>query len=225
MSAATALIADDLKVFLFVAKTFLEGRGIEVLTAENGRRALELARARRPRLILLDLMLPEMDGAEACAAMRRDLSLAFTPIIIMSSTGGPENRDRCLQAGCTNFVVKPQKPGDLLTIIARILSIRERKPTRMPVIFSEAGPDEGPQLVGRAGNLSGTGLLLLAGKPIRTGSLLNLEFVVPGTGHTIKVRAKVTHVNQDSEGTYGAGVHFLGLSETDQEHIVGYVSA
>src|SRR5712691_10081571 len=187
MSPPTALIADDLKMFLLIAKTFLEGRGIGVFTAENGAKALELARARHPRLILLDLMMPVMDGAAACAEMRRDPAMAFTPIIIMGATSTPDIRDRCLQAGCTNFVVKPQKPGDLLTIIARILSVRQRKPARMPVVFSEAGSVEGPQQVGKAGNLSGTGMLLLAGKPIRAGSLLNLEFVVPGTGHTVKV--------------------------------------
>ncbi len=225
MSPPTALIADDLKMFLLVAKTFLEGRGIGVFTAENGAKALELARTRRPRLILLDLMMPVMDGADACAEMRRDPAMAFTPIIIMSATGGPEIRDRCLKAGCTNFVVKPPKPGDLLAIIAKILSVRQRKPTRMPVVFSEGGPVEGPQQVGRAGNLSGTGMLLLAGKPIRTGSLLNLEFVVPGTNQTIRVQGKVARVDQDTEGTYGAGVHFLGLSETDQQQIVSYVSA
>jgi len=45
----------------------------------------------------------------------------------------------------TNFIVEPQKPGDLLTIIARILSVRQRKPARMPVVYGEAGPAEGPQ--------------------------------------------------------------------------------
>jgi len=225
MSPPTALIADDLKMFLLIAKTFLEGRGIGVFTAENGARALELARARHPRLVLLDLMMPVMDGADACGEMRRDPAMAFTPIIIMSATGGPEIRDRCLKAGCTNFVVKPQKPGDLLTIIARILAVRQRKPTHMSVVFGEAGPVEGKQQVGKAGNVSGTGMLLLTGKPIRAGSLLNLEFVVPGTGHTVKVQAKVARVDQDTEGTYGAGLHFAGLSEADQKQIVGYVSA
>jgi CheY-like chemotaxis protein len=225
MSATATLIADDLKLFLQVARTFLVRRGFEVLTAENGVKALELARARHPRLILLDLVMPDMDGVEACAAMRRDPSLAFTPILIMSATGSPEIRDRCLKAGCTNFVVKPEKPEELLTIIARILSVRERKVTHMTVIFNEVSPTEGRQVVGRAGNLSGTGLLLLAGKPVSAGSLLHLEFVIPGTNHTLEVRGKVMRVSRDSEGTYGAGVHFIDVSQTDQQRIVEYVSS
>jgi CheY-like chemotaxis protein len=225
MSAPTALIADDLEIFLQVAKTFLAGRGIQVLTAANGKTALDLARARRPRLILLDLMMPEMDGADACAAMRRDPALAFTPIIIMSATGNQEIRDRCVKSGCTNFVVKPPRPAELLAIIARVLAVRERKPTRMSVVYSEAGAADAPHLVGRAGNLSGTGMLLLAAKPIEVGSVLHLEFVVPGTAETIRTQAKVARVSRDPEGTYGAGVHFLALTEADQRRILSYVSA
>ncbi len=81
MAATTVLIADDLKTFLKIEKTFMTRAGFEVLTAENGERAVELAYDKHPRLILLDLEMPEMDGAAACAAMRRDPGLAYTPIL------------------------------------------------------------------------------------------------------------------------------------------------
>jgi CheY-like chemotaxis protein len=225
MSATTALVVDDLKMFLEVARLYLERRGFQVLTAENGAKAVELARARHPRLILLDLLMPAMDGAEACAAMRRDPTLAFTPIVIMSATGGPEIRQRCLQAGCSNFVVKPSRTEDLLGVIARILSVRERKVTHTTVIFGEVAIDPGPQLVGKAGNISGTGMLLLSGKPIRVGSLLQLEFVLPNGSRTVRTKAKVLRVSQDTEGTYGAGLHFMDLDPDDQQQIVRFVSS
>jgi CheY-like chemotaxis protein len=225
MSASAVLIADDLEIFLEVAKAFLGQRGFEVLTAANGTKALELARARRPRLILLDLVMPEMDGAAACVAMRRDPSLAFTPILIMSATGSAEIRDRCLKSGCTNFVVKPRKAAEFLNIIAQILSVRERRLTRTTVIFHEVAPTEGRQLVGMAGNLSGTGMLLLTDKPVRAGSALQLEFVVPNTQHTIKAQGKVLRVSQNSEGTYGAGLHFIDLGPAEQKLIVDFVSS
>jgi len=225
MNTGSVLIADDLKEYLLIAKTFMAQRGFEVLTAENGSRALALARARQPRLILLDLMMPEMDGTEACAGMRREPSLAFTPIIIMSATGSREIRERCLQAGCTNFVVKPEKPHDLLNILANVLSVRERKVTRMTVIFSEAAPMAGRQMIGMAGNLSGTGMLLLSDKVVRAGSLLDLEFVVPKSNHTVGVQGKVLRVNQNTQGTYGAGVHFMGLSEPDQQKILAFITS
>src|SRR5688572_20495818 len=121
MAATTVLIADDVKTFLKIEKTFLTRAGFEVLTAENGLKAVEIARARCPRIILLDLTMPEMDGATACAEMRREPSLAFTPILIMSATGSPEIRALCLDSGCTEFVVKPDKPEKLLELVARML--------------------------------------------------------------------------------------------------------
>ena len=225
MPATTVLIADDLKTFLRIEKTFLTRAGFEVIAAENGKRAVELALDRHPRLILLDLEMPEMDGAAACAAMRREPSLAFTPILIMSATGGPEVRDRCLKAGCTEFVVKPEKPEALLELVARMLLERQRKVARMTVLYNEAGAAGGRQVVGMASNLSGTGLFLSTGRPVRAGLVLQLEFLIPKSNHTVTVKGKVTRVTQNTEGTYEAGVHFIDLSQSDQRQILDYISS
>jgi CheY-like chemotaxis protein len=225
MPATTVLIADDLKIFLKIEKTFLTRAGFEVLTAENGERAVELALDRHPRLILLDLEMPEMDGAAACAAMRRESSLAFTPILIMSATGRPEIRDRCLKAGCTEFAVKPENPEKLLELVARMLLTSQRKIARMTVVYNEAETAGARQVVGMASNLSGTGLLLSTGKPVRAGVLLDLEFLIPKSGHTVTTKGKVTRVTQNAEGTYEAGVHFIGLSQADQQKILAYISS
>ncbi len=151
MRGAAVLIADDLRLFLEIEKSFLVRAGFEVLTAENGERAVELARQRRPTLILLDQHMPGMDGAAACAAMRREPSLAFTPIIIMSASSFPEIQERCLEAGCT-------------------------------------------------------------------------EFVVPKNHQTVRPKGKVTRANQNTEGAYEAGIHFVEVSLRDQELILDYVT-
>jgi len=225
MAITTVLIADDLKTFLKIEKTFLTRAGFEVLTAENGARAVELARDRHPRLILLDLEMPEMDGAAACAEMRREPSLAFTPILIMSVTGSPEIRDRCLQAGCTEFVVKPENPEKLLELVARMLLAQQRKVARMTILYNEAGTASGRQVMGMASNLSGTGLFLSTGRPVRTGLVLQLEFLIPKSTHTVTVKGKVTRVTQNAEGTYEAGIHFIDLSQSDQQQILNYISS
>src|SRR3989449_6133338 len=127
MGATSVLIADSLKTLLQIENTFLMRAGVEVLTAEDGARAVELAREKVPRLILLDLEMRRMDGAAACAAMRRGLSLAFTPILIMSGIDSPEIRDRCLRGGCTQFVGKPPETHTLLAIAPGMPSGKERK--------------------------------------------------------------------------------------------------
>lgn len=225
MAATTVLIADDVKLFLKIEKTFLTRAGFEVITAENGQRALELARERRPRLIILDLLMPEMDGATACAEMRREPYLAYTPILIMSATGSPELRDLCLQSGCTQFVVKPDKPEKLLELVARMLLARQRKPGRMTILYSEAGTAGGRQSMGMAGNLSGTGLFLSTSKPVRVGMVLQLEFLIPKSTHTVTAKGTVTRVTQNAEDTYEAGVHFVEMSQADQQQILIYTAS
>ncbi len=225
MATITVLIADSLKALPQIEKTFLMRAGVEVLTAENGARAVELAREKVPRLILLDLEMPQMDGAAACAAMRRDLSLAVTPILIMSGTDSPVIRDRCLRSGCTEFVVKPRSPEDLLAIVVRILSVRERKALRVRVVFNVRGESNRDRVLGKATNLSATGLLLLSDKTLPLGSVIELEFAVPKTDHPVKVKGRVVRVGWIPDGTCEAGIHFIDLSQTDQQEILDFTSS
>jgi CheY-like chemotaxis protein len=221
----TVLIADDLKFFLEVESTYLKRGGFEVISAESGDQAVQLASTRRPSLVLLDLEMPKMDGAAACAAMRRDPLLGATPIIIMSATGTPENRERCLKAGCTEFVIKPQKPEELLGIVARILKLRHRESDRITVLFNVTGTHGGRQVVGRAANLSSGGLMLETPSPIAVGSMLELEFFLPKIRHAVKVKAEVLRADSAAEGGHRAAVRFIGLTQADQEQILDFLSS
>lgn len=225
LAAITVLIADNLKALLEIEKNFLMRAGFEVLTAESGSRAVEVAREKVPRLILLDLEMPEMDGAAACAAMRREPLLAQTPIIIMSATDSPDIRGRCIKAGCTDFVAKPRKPEELLEVVARSLSIGERKALRVRVTFKVAVDVDRRRLMGKASNLSATGLLLISDTTLPLGSVLPLEFVVPRTDRPVKVRGKVVRVGWNADGTCEAGIHFIDLSQTDQQQILNFTSS
>jgi CheY-like chemotaxis protein len=225
LSRFTVLIADDLKFFLEVEKTFLQRGGFNVLTAESGQKAIEIAAQEKPHLILLDLEMPQMDGAAACAAMRKDPLLTDTPIILMSATGTPENRERCLKAGCTEFVVKPQKPEELLGLVARILTVRKREADRITVIFNVTGTHGARQVVGQARNLAVGGLLLETSAPLSVGSVLSLEFFLPKIRYAVKVKAEVTHATPGRDGAQQVGVRFIDLSQDDQEQILEYVSS
>jgi CheY-like chemotaxis protein len=219
VAAITVLITDNIKGLLQIEKNFLMRAGFEVLTAENGPKALELARDRAPRLVLLDLEMPELDGAAACAAMRREASLAQTPIIIMSAADSPEIRERCREAGCTEFVAKPRKPADLLAIVARTLSIGERRALRVSVIFKVTAELNDRRLPGKATNLSATGLLFLGETTMPLGALLGLEFLLPKLNQRIKLKGKVVRVGWLKDGTCEAGIHFTEVSEADRQTI------
>jgi len=225
LAKVTVLIADDLKFFLEIEKSYLRRGGFEVLTATSGEEAVEVARRRQPHLVLLDLEMPKMDGAAACAAMRAVASLQATPIIIMSATGTTQNRERCLKAGCTEFVAKPEKPDELLGIVARILSIKKREAKRITVVFNVTGTHASRQVIGQAKDLGGKGLLLETSTAISVGSVLELEFYLPGTRSQVKVKAKVVRAGKTADGAPQAGVEFIDLSQADQEAILDYVTS
>jgi len=225
LAKVTVLIADDLKFFLEIEKTYLQRGGFEVLTATTGEEAVALAQKRQPHLVLIDLEMPKMDGAAACAAMRRVASLQATPIIIMSATGTEQNRERCVKAGCTEFVAKPEKPDELLGIVARILSIKKREAKRITVVFNVTGTHASRQIIGQAKDLGEKGLLLESSTAISVGSVLDLEFYLPGTRAQVKAKAKVVRSVKGPDGTPLAGLEFIDLSQADQAAILDYVTS
>jgi len=225
LAKVTVLIADDLKFFLEIEKSYLQRGGFEVLTATSGEEAVDIAQKRQPNLVLLDLEMPKMDGVAACAAMRKVAVLQATPIIIMSATGTPQNRERCLKAGCTEFVAKPEKPDELLGIVARILSIKKREAKRITVVFNVTGTHASRQVIGQAKDLGERGLLLETSTAISVGSVLELEFYLPGTRSQVKVKAKVVRAGKTPEGAPQAGIEFIDLSQADQEAILDYVTS
>jgi CheY-like chemotaxis protein len=225
LAKVTVLIADDLKFFLETEKSYLQRGGFDVLTALSGEEAVAVAAKKQPHLVLLDLEMPKMDGAAACAEMRKVPALQATPIIIMSATGTPQNRERCMKAGCTEFVAKPEKPEELLGMVARILAVKRRESQRITVVFNVTGTHASRQVIGQAKDLSQGGLLLETSTAIVVGSVLELEFYLPGTRSQVKVKAKVVRAGKSSEGAHQAGVEFVNLSQSDQEAILDYVTA
>jgi DNA-binding response OmpR family regulator len=98
-----------------LVKLLLEREQFEVLEAANGRDAIEIATRERPDLVIVDLHMPEADGYEAIAALRRDLSLAMMPILVLTSEEGPGIEHRVLELGADDYMVKPFDPDVLLS--------------------------------------------------------------------------------------------------------------
>ncbi|KLU60848.1 transcriptional regulatory protein YycF [Peptococcaceae bacterium CEB3] len=123
------LIEDDVLIQELV-KFNLEKEGFEILVAGDGRRGLELAKARKPHLILLDLMLPDLDGFEVCKILRSDESMAEVPIIILSARGEVVDKVIGLELGADDYVSKPFSTRELSARIrARLRGDRRGKDT------------------------------------------------------------------------------------------------
>jgi type IV pilus assembly protein PilB len=109
------LIVDDDRMIRMLVKLLLEKDGYEVIEGENGLHAVELSRRERPDLMVLDLMMPEMDGFEAIGRLRRDISLATLPVIVLTAESGPDTERRVLELGADDYLIKPFEPGVLLS--------------------------------------------------------------------------------------------------------------
>ncbi len=115
------LVVDDDRITRLAVRLLLEKAGYEVLEGETGTHAVELARRHRPGLLLLDLMMPELDGYQALARIRRDPALAMLPVIVITAEQGPGAERKVLDAGADDYVAKPFDPEILLARVKGVL--------------------------------------------------------------------------------------------------------
>jgi len=115
------LLADDEEDIKMVVQIFLESRGYEVLTAFDGLSALDMIRTEKPDLVLLDVMMPVVNGFEVCTRMKADPEMRDIPVVMLSAMAQSESVDKGLSAGAADYIVKPFEPSALEEVIGKIL--------------------------------------------------------------------------------------------------------
>ncbi len=138
--APRILIVDDEKDIADLVAYNLEKEGYEVLKALDGEKALALVRAKKPALVVLDLMLPGIQGLEVCKRLRRDAESASIPIIMLTAKGEELDRVIGLEVGADDYVTKPFSVKELVARIKAVLrrSDAGRQPEK-PEIFEFKG--------------------------------------------------------------------------------------
>lgn len=114
MSIHRILVVDDSPTDQFVLREMLTRGGYEVAMADTGERALELARSDPPDLILMDVVMPGMNGFQATRSLRRDRVLGQIPVILCSSKNQPTDRVWGLRQGASDYVTKPVREDELI---------------------------------------------------------------------------------------------------------------
>lgn len=104
---ATILLVEDNERNRKLVRTILEFRGHEVIECEDGAPSLELAREHKPALVLMDIQLPTMDGITALGRLRADAETASIPVIAVTASVTPGERDKVVAAGFNGYVAKP----------------------------------------------------------------------------------------------------------------------
>jgi two-component system, OmpR family, alkaline phosphatase synthesis response regulator PhoP len=120
------LIADDEALIrLLIEQTLvdLEDQGVEILTAENGEKALQITREEQPDLIFLDVMMPVMDGFAVCQAIKQDPQMCRAYVVLLTAKGQETDQQRGLQAGADIYMTKPFDPDELYDLAEKVLDL------------------------------------------------------------------------------------------------------
>src|SRR5574337_563176 len=122
MKRKRILLVDDSEVALMTERMILQRAGeYDLLYARNGRQAVEVARNAHPDLILLDVVMPEMTGFEACHALRQDDPTRGIPIILVTTRGEARNVETGFASGCNDYVTKPLNGVELIEKIRGLI--------------------------------------------------------------------------------------------------------
>ncbi|MGD0536086.1 MAG: response regulator [Verrucomicrobiota bacterium] len=173
------LVVDDEPDAVELVEFNLRGAGFDVITAGNGDEALKKARTFAPDLILLDLMLPEVDGLEVCKILRRDPATSAVPIIMLTAKAAELDRVLGLELGADDYVTKPFSPRELVLRVKNLL--RRRTEPDEPADRVQVGdllidvPRHLVSVSGRAVDLTATEFKLLTVLAQRRGRVQSRE--------------------------------------------------
>ena len=117
------LIVDDEVYILHILDFSLGAEGYEVITAADGEEAIERAKKEKPDLVVLDIMMPKVDGFEACRRLKADPETSPIPVILLTAKGREVDRRMGMEVGADDYIVKPFSPNKLIEKIGSFLSV------------------------------------------------------------------------------------------------------
>lgn len=123
MATRTILVADDEPDIVEIVRDYLDRSGFRVITAGDGLTALRLARSERPNLLVLDLMMPEMDGLDVVRVLRSDPATSGLPVIMLTARVEEADRLVGLELGADDYITKPFSPRE---VVARVRAVLRR---------------------------------------------------------------------------------------------------
>lgn len=177
----TVLVVEDEKNILELVKYNLEQEGYRVLTANRGDLGLDLALKQKPDLVILDLMLPEIDGIEICKTLKQNEKTFSIPIIMLTAKGQEADRVVGLELGADDYVTKPFSPRELMARVKAVLRRMQEKPKKETVKIGALEIDFAKHLValkGKTVELTSKEYTLLKTLIEANGRVLSREFLL-----------------------------------------------
>ena len=227
--AAKLLVVDDEESVRSLICRILRDTGYDVESAIDGKDALEKIAARRPDLIVLDLMMPELDGWGVVDALRKQGGAP--PVLMLTARSDYDTFARAVREGVTAFISKPFRLQELLSATRKVLDQAARKPepveserrreTRRMLlaevkVFSRDGA---PIAMGELVNLSSGGAQLDIDAPLPPGERIRIAFHTPGAAGPLNLDCEVLWWRGSSSRRVGHGLVFRNLLPADVKHL------
>jgi len=121
MGKKKILLADDEEDIKTVIKLYLESKGYDVVTSYDGLDTLDKVKAEKPDLILLDIMMPVINGFEVCKQLKADENTSHIPIVMLSAASHSDSVEQAMKAGAVDYIMKPFEPPRIEAILKKIL--------------------------------------------------------------------------------------------------------
>ena len=121
-NSTVILLVDDSEVSNFLMQSILEEKGYTTLTVSNGKAALEILKKKHPDLIILDIMMPEMNGFGVLESVKKYEETAMIPVIILTARNNLRDQEKAISMGAADYVIKPIDIDDVLSRVGRILN-------------------------------------------------------------------------------------------------------
>lgn len=228
MKGFKVLIVDDSKLTVNFERDALSRADCDIRVASTGKEALDLVSTFRPDMVILDLYMPVMSGDECCRAIKSDPSSKHITVVMTTSVDREEDRERCLAAGCDDFLAKPFSEVDLLKAAERSSNIIVREFVRLPMFLDVYFGVEGKVYKGYMHDLSEGGALIDSEAIPHDATTLDLSFKLPGQTQTFEIEAEVVRVvdkklELNRDVAVGFGVRFIKLPEDAKSAINSYV--
>jgi len=218
------LLVDDVKLLLEIQKKFLATSYVEVLTANDGAEAFEVARRERPDLIIMDKYMPNMDGLTCCKMLKDNPALAHIPVIMATNATRDADTREYLAAGCADILSKPIDGKLFLNAIKKHIPDIERRNVRVAVQIELEMHHNGASYSAPTENLSLNGLFAVTEIKTTIGDEVRFTFLLPERTVPMEVKGRIVWQGKiDKKSGFGVefvevtgqGMPMLRLSELD----------
>ena len=231
MAKAKILLVDDTRLVLELEKSFLKLSHVDVMTASNGVEALELIRKSPPDLIFMDMNMPVLDGISCCTLLKADPFLCGIPVIMLTTAGREQDRERAMQAGCDDFLTKPIDRREFLGKARKYTDAVERRELRIPCRFPVLFLLEKSPVGAHALDISDGGIFLATRAQLSLDRPLKLALYLSTAQPVLmELKGTVAWLNEEGKRVHaglptGFGVEFQGLEEKEIAALREFVEA